>query len=137
MDERRVLTIRTGVGFARVEALGMAVKVAYKVLTPADVNAMDAGVFEGAPIDIADGYIHLSTAEQLTETVRRHFAGQTHLTLAAVDLAALGGMVRWEVSRDGQRFPHVYGRLTPASIIALGPLEWGADGLVLLPSVLS
>ncbi len=115
----------------------MAVEVAYKVLTATDVDAMDAGVFEGAPIDIADGYIHLSTAEQLTETVLRHFAGQTNLTLAAVDLAALGSTVRWEVSRNGQRFPHVYGQLTPASIIARGPLKWCADGVVLLPSVLT
>jgi len=111
--------------------------MAYKVLTAADVAALDAGVFQGAPIDIADGYIHLSTAAPPTETVQRHFAGQTHLTVAAVDLAALGGTVRWEVSRNGQRFPHVYGKLEPSSIIARGPLEWGGDGTVLVPAVLN
>lgn len=112
----------------------MAADIAYKVLTAADVAALDAGLFDGAPVDIADGYIHLSTAEQLTETLQRHFAGQTDLTLAAVDLAVLGDAVRWEVSRNGQRFPHVYGKLAPVSIIARGPLEWGADGRVLLPA---
>jgi uncharacterized protein (DUF952 family) len=100
--------------------------LAYKVLTAADVAELDAGVFAGAPVDRADGYIHLSTAAQLTETVTRHFAGQSALTVAAVDLSFYGDAVRWERSRHGQLFPHLYAPLLSAAIIARGPLEWQA-----------
>lgn len=106
---------------------------AYKVLTAEQLIALEQGLFEGAPIDIADGYIHLSTAAQLDETVDKHFAGQENLSVAAVDLDVLGGALRWEPSRGGQLFPHLYGRLTLDSIIAYGPLERGADGKVRLP----
>src|SRR3546814_14661832 len=68
------------------------------------------GVFEGAPVALADGYIHLSTQAQTAETVTQHFAGQDDLILAMVDLAAVGDKVKWEVSRGGQLFPHLYGR---------------------------
>jgi len=83
---------------------------AYKILT-ADQWAgwQQSGVFTGAPIDVQDGYIHLSAADQVAETVAKHFAGQRALVLAEVDLAALGDLVRWEPSRGGQLFPHVYG----------------------------
>jgi uncharacterized protein (DUF952 family) len=86
--------------------------VAYKIFTAGEwaVFARD-GVFIGAPIDLADGYIHLSTAAQLEETLAKHFAGQTNLTIAEVDLTALGDTVRWEVSRGDQLFPHIYGML--------------------------
>jgi len=107
--------------------------LAYKVLTAAEVAALDQGVYAGAPIDVADGYIHLSTAAQLTETVQRHFAGRTDLSIAAVDLGPLGGLVRWESSRHGQLFPHLYAPLALPMIIALSPLEWHADGTVRLP----
>jgi len=108
-------------------------RIAYKVLTAADAAALQAGVFTGAPIDVADGYIHLSTAAQLTETVKLHFAGQDDLTIAAVDLVVLGDAVRWEASRRGQLFPHLYAPLVPLAIIARGPLEWEADGTVRRP----
>jgi uncharacterized protein (DUF952 family) len=111
--------------------------IAYKVLTAADVAALDQGVFAGAPVDLADGYIHLSTAAQLTETVQRHFAGRADLTIAAVDLVPLGGLIRWESSRHGQLFPHLYAPLRSAMIIALGPLEWHADGTVRPPRAMS
>jgi uncharacterized protein (DUF952 family) len=107
--------------------------IVYKVLTAGDAAALAAGMFNGAAIDVTDGYIHLSTAAQLTDTVRRHFAGQHNLTIAAVDLAALGGAVRWERSRQGQLFPHLYAPLTLASVVARGPLERAADGTVRLP----
>jgi uncharacterized protein (DUF952 family) len=107
--------------------------IAYKVLTAAEVVALDQGVYRGAPIDVADGYIHLSTAAQLTETVHRHFAGRADLTIAAVDLAPLGTLVRWESSRHGQLFPHLYAPLESTMIIARGPLEWAADGTVRPP----
>jgi uncharacterized protein (DUF952 family) len=109
--------------------------VAYKVLTAAEMLTLEQeGSFAGAPIDLADGYIHLSTAAQLTETVDKHFAGQTDLHVAAVDLDELGEAIRWEASRGGQLFPHLYGEpLSLEDVIAYGPLERHADGSVALP----
>lgn len=106
---------------------------AYKVLTDAQMTALEADAFAGAPVDLADGYIHLSTAEQLTETVDKHFAGQADLWVAAIDLEALGGAVRWEESRGGQLFPHIYGRMPLEVVVAYGPLERDGDGAVRLP----
>jgi uncharacterized protein (DUF952 family) len=109
-------------------------KIAYKVLTADEWTALTAGSFEGTPIDKADGFIHLSTASQLTETVDRHFSGQKDLVIAAVDLVSLGDGVRWEPSRNGQLFPHVYGHLMPRSVIAWCPLERQPDCKVRLPN---
>ncbi|PZU09264.1 DUF952 domain-containing protein [Sphingomonas sp.] len=113
----------------------MADPIAYKVLTSAQMDTLEhEGSFAGAPIDLADGYIHLSTAAQLTETVDKHFAGQDGLHVAAVDLEALGDAIRWEESRGGQLFPHLYGQpLSLEVVIAYGPLERHTDGMVALP----
>lgn len=108
--------------------------VAYKVLTAEQMAALLAnGSFAGAPVDLADGYIHLSTAEQVDETVGKHFAGQNRLHIAAVDLTALGDAVRWEPSRGGQLFPHIYADLPMSAVTAHGPLNRCADGRILLP----
>ena len=108
--------------------------VAYKVLTAQQMAMLEAGSFAGAPIDLADGYIHLSTAAQLTETVDKHFAGQDDLHVAAIDLEALGDAVKWEESRGGQLFPHLYGGpLLLETVIAYGPLARHEDGSVALP----
>lgn len=108
--------------------------VAYKVLTAEQMEALlSGGAFVGAPVDLADGYIHLSTAAQVDETVAKHFAGQSGLHIAAVDLAALGDAVRWEPSRGGQLFPHVYAGLPLSAITAHGPLARDAHGRILLP----
>lgn len=107
--------------------------IAYKVLTAADAAELAAGVFNGAAVDRADGFIHLSTAAQLTETVERHFQGQSALIIAAVDLIALGSAVRWEASRHGQLFPHLYGPLESTAVIAQCALEREPDGSVRLP----
>lgn len=107
--------------------------IAYKVLTAEQMAALEAGSFEGASIDVADGYIHLSTADQLRETVEKHFAGQENLWLAAVDLDALGDAIRWEVSRGGALFPHLYGRLTLDSVVAYSELHYEPDGSLRLP----
>lgn len=106
---------------------------AYKVLTADQMRALEADRFDGAPIDLADGYIHLSTRDQLTETVDKHFAGQADLWVAAIDLNALGDSVKWEESRGGALFPHVYGRMPLDVVIAYSPLERGEDGTVKLP----
>ena len=112
----------------------MADTIAYKVLTSDEWAALSAGAFQGAPIDKADGFIHLSMASQVTETVDRYFAGQSGLVIAAIDLAKLGDAVRWEPSRNGQLFPHVYGRLMSQSVIAWCPLERNPDYTVRLPT---
>ena len=107
---------------------------AYKVLTGEQMAALEReGRFDGAPIDVSDGYIHLSTAEQLTETVDRHFAGQTDLHVAAVDLGSFGETLKWEEARGGQAVPHLYGPLLLETVVAYGPLERGDDSRVKLP----
>ena len=107
---------------------------AYKVLTAAEMATLEAdGRFAGAPVDLADGYIHLSTAAQLTATVDRHFAGRHDLHVAAVDLGALGAAVKWEQARGGDLFPHVYAELPLAAVVAYGPLDRDGDGTVRLP----
>lgn len=108
-------------------------ETAYKVLTADQMRALEADRFEGAPIDLSDGYIHLSTRDQLTETVDRHFAGQLDLWVAAIDLSALGDTVRWEESRGGAQFPHIYGAMPLETVIAYGPLERDDDDTVRLP----
>lgn len=107
---------------------------AYKVLTAEQMAALEAeGSFAGAPVDLADGYLHLSTADQLTETVDKHFAGQQDLHVAAIDLGSFGATLKWEESRGGQLFPHLYGPLLLETVIAYGPLEREPNGTVRLP----
>ena len=107
---------------------------AYKVLTADQMVALEKdGSFAGAPVDLTDGYIHLSTEAQLTDTVDKHFAGQPDLHVAAVDLDALGDAVKWEESRGGQMFPHIYGPLPLNAVVAYGPLDRDTGGRVKLP----
>ncbi|HET8611564.1 MAG TPA: DUF952 domain-containing protein [Sphingomonas sp.] len=109
--------------------------VAYKILTADQWTAFEAaGVFAGAPVDLADGYIHLSAADQVAETAEKHFAGQQGLILAAVDLDRLGGAVRWEPSRGGALFPHLYGSLPPESVLWARPMPL-IDGRHELPEL--
>lgn len=109
-------------------------QTAYKVLTADQMAALEQdGSFAGAPVDLADGYIHMSTAQQLTETVAKHFAGQSHLHIATIDLGAFGGSLKWEESRGGQLFPHLYGPLPLSAVIAYGPLDRDAGGEIRLP----
>ncbi len=105
--------------------------IAYKILRAEEFAALQADIFEGAAIDQADGYVHLSTAEQAAETAAKHFAGQSGLMIAAVDLHAMGDALRWEVSRGGALFPHLYGRLTMEAVLAHGPV---GDGVLVLPA---
>ncbi|MGH6746856.1 DUF952 domain-containing protein [Novosphingobium sp.] len=108
--------------------------VAYKILTGEQLDRLlSDGTFTGAPIDLADGYIHMSTAEQAQETLDKHFAGQSGLGIAAVDLTVLGDAVKWEVSRGGALFPHIYADLPLSAVIAHGPAERDAAGKLILP----
>ena len=91
----------------------------YKVLRAAEWAALEAaGETDGAPVDVADGFIHFSTIDQLPGTLERHFAGEEGLVLAAVDETAIAGPIRWEPSRGGALFPHLYRRL------AMGDVAW-------------
>jgi uncharacterized protein (DUF952 family) len=114
--------------------MGARPDVAYKVLTADQLAVLQSdGSLAGAPVDLADGYIHLSTAGQLTETVDKHFRGQSDLHVAAVDLTVLGDAVRWEESRGGALFPHIYASLPLSAVVAHGPLERDEAGTVKLP----
>ena len=109
--------------------------LAYKVLTaPQMADFLAQGSFAGAPVDVADGFIHLSTEAQLPGTLAKHFAGQQGLHLAAVDLALLGETVRWEISRGGDHFPHIYAALPLSAVLAHGPLTWLTEEVPALPS---
>lgn len=98
-------------------------------------DAEAAGVFSGAPIDLADGFIHFSTAEQVRETAAKHFAGQDNLLLIAVDAEKLDDALKWEVSRGGALFPHLYTPLDPASAVWVRPLPLGEDGKHVFPEL--
>jgi uncharacterized protein (DUF952 family) len=90
----------------------VSVATAFKIFTADEwAQFVSDGVFHGAPVDLADGYIHLSTADQLQGTLDKHFAGQAGLVIAEIDLGALIDTLKWEVSRGGALFPHVYGML--------------------------
>jgi uncharacterized protein (DUF952 family) len=86
--------------------------------------AIEAGKFEGSSLDLKDGYIHLSTATQAQDTARLHFAGQHGLLLVAIAEESVAPLLKWEPSRGGQLFPHVYASLNPATIIWAKPLPW-------------
>ena len=101
----------------------------YKI-SPASAwrEAERQGVFRGSSDDMRDGFIHFSTASQVAETVRKHFAGQTGLFLIAVDADGLGDALRWEPSRNEELFPHLYGELDLGAVIAVRDLYARSDG---------
>lgn len=101
----------------------------YKILRSNEWHALKTdGRTDGAPIDVIDGYVHFSTSSQLAETLARHFAGETGLQLLAVDPAALGAALRWEPSRGGDLFPHLYRELRLPDVTWDAPIGW--DGSV-------
>lgn len=106
----------------------------YKIAdrTTAD-RARAAGALPEMPIDTKDGYIHFSTATQLAETLRLHFAGQSDLRVLAVKADALGEGLKWEPSRGGQLFPHFYGALDWGVVASEARVDVAADGSVTLP----
>jgi uncharacterized protein (DUF952 family) len=110
-------------------------RIVYKVMSAAELQQMQRdGVFRGSPVDIADGYIHLSSSSQLVATLDKHFGGIDGLMLIAVDLSRLGDTVRWEAAREGQLFPHIYGPLPGEAVVSVAALERAADGTVKLPT---
>jgi len=106
----------------------------YKVVSAQEWSvAKEQGEFLGAAIDLTDGYIHFSTAEQLRETVEKHFAGQTDLLLVGVDVNRLGEELKWEPSRGGALFPHLYAPLSIESVVTTNEMPLGEDGQHAIP----
>ena len=106
----------------------------YKICEAAQwEEALRDGKFIGSAVDFADGYIHFSSAGQAAATAARHFAGQTGLVVIAVNAAALGNALKWEVSRGGALFPHLYGPLPVAAVRWAKPLRLDDDGRHVFP----
>jgi uncharacterized protein (DUF952 family) len=99
-------------------------------------EAQGAGVFRGSEVDLSDGFIHFSTAAQAVETAAKHFAGQNDLLLLHVDTAKLGDGLKWEPSRGGALFPHLYGDLPLAAVTKVDSLPLGADNAHKFPLVI-
>ena len=112
--------------------------VIYKIVT-ADQwsSAQQHGEFLGAAIDLQDGYIHFSTGAQVKETVEKHFQGQLDLMIVAVDSDRLGQSLKWEPSRGGDLFPHLYGELSMDAVISVDDLPLGKGGGFIYPAELS
>jgi uncharacterized protein (DUF952 family) len=111
-------------------------KVLYKICeTLVWREAQRAGAFHGAAVDTRDGFIHLSTAVQVRETAAKHFAGAADLLLVAVDADALDGALKWEVSRGGDLFPHLYGALPLAAVLWVKPLPLGGGQRHVFPEL--
>jgi uncharacterized protein (DUF952 family) len=98
-------------------------------------DAQRAGLFRGAPLDERDGFIHFSTAAQVAETAARHFAGAAGQVLVAVDAGMLDGALKWEPSRGGDLFPHLFGALSLTAVLWAVPLPLGADGRHVFPEL--
>jgi uncharacterized protein (DUF952 family) len=106
----------------------------YKVLSRKELaKAKAKGRFEGSAADARDGFIHLSSADQLEGTLAKHFSGQKGLVLLAVDTGRLGERLQWEPSRGGALFPHLYGPLELDALLWEEPLQLGDDGRHHLP----
>jgi len=105
--------------------------VAYKLVDRSEwIAALAAGAYAGSAVDRSDGYIHMSTAAQLAETARRHYAGQRELVLVEVDLAPLGAALKWEPSRGGDLFPHLFAPLPASADAPQRGLSVDADGIM-------
>lgn len=108
--------------------------IIYKIATRDQwAEAERTGRFTGAPVDLADGYIHFSTAEQARETAAKHFAGQDQLLLISVDGDHFGETLKWEVSRGGALFPHLYGALTLDAVVQVMELPLDENGAHVFP----
>ena len=109
----------------------------YKICTAAEWREAERhGRFDGSAVDHRDGFIHFSTAQQVAETAMRHFAGQRDLVLVSVDAAALGDRLKWEPSRCGALFPHLYGELPLAAVRRVDTLPLNDSGGHVFPKSL-
>ncbi len=105
----------------------------FKIITSTQWSDLQrAGETEGAPVDIADGFVHFSTGAQVAETVAKHFAGQDGLMLLALEADALGAPLKWEPSRGGELFPHLYAPLRVSDVVWVEPLRF-VEGAHIFP----
>lgn len=108
----------------------------YKICADAEWDAaVRAGSYAGSVVDRRDGFIHFSTAAQAAETAAKHFAGQRDLVLVCVMAETLGPALKWEPSRGGALFPHLYGQLPTHLAVWVKPLPLGADGAHAFPAL--
>lgn len=108
----------------------------FKICSAAEWREAErAGTFRGVPLDLRDGYIYLSAAEQVAETAEKHFAGARDLVLVAVDAARLGAKLKWEPSRGGALFPHLFGSLAPSAVLWVKPLPLDPRGQHVVPDL--
>jgi len=108
----------------------------YKICERAEWHAAErAGIYRGSDVDVRDGFIHFSTAAQVAETAAKHFAKQTDLVLVAVDADALGSGLKWERSRGGELFPHLYAELSLEPVRWAKPLPDETNGRRALPEL--
>lgn len=96
-------------------------------------EAEETGLFRGAGVDLSDGFIHFSSPAQVRATAAKHFAGAADLVLVAVDAGAISADLRWEVSRGGELFPHLYGELPLGAVLSVEPLPLSKDGRHVFP----
>jgi uncharacterized protein (DUF952 family) len=108
----------------------------YRIVTESEWRAARAaGVFQGSAHDLRDGFIHFSTAAQAAETAEKHYAGKSDLLVLCVDAASLAAPLKWEVSRGGQLFPHLYGELPVTAVRKVEKLPLGPDGRFVFPAL--
>ncbi len=113
----------------------MTPKKAFRLANPERwAAAMMEGRFTGDPHDVADGFIHLSAAPQVEGTLVKHYNDHERLLLVEIDLEALGDTVKWEVSRGGEEFPHVYGEIPASAVRGMRHVRRNEDGDWILPS---
>jgi uncharacterized protein (DUF952 family) len=121
---------------SRAELKGAQVTTIYKICGRAAWREAEAGgAFRGSEVDARDGFIHFSTAAQVAETAARHFANASDLVLVAVDADALGPSLKWEPSRGGALFPHLYGPLPLSAVRWTRPLPRAAHGRHVFPEL--
>lgn len=109
--------------------------IVFKICTAAEWQAAcAAGRYDGSAADARDGFIHFSARHQLAGTAQKHFHGIANLVLVAVDAPRLGPALRWETSRGGDLFPHLYGPLDAAAALWTLPLPLDADGVPVIPT---
>lgn len=112
-------------------------RIVYRLAARADwARAQADGVYRGSADDARDGYIHLSTAAQLKETARKHYRGREGLVLVALDAATLDAGLRWEVSRGGDLFPHLYAALRTAHVLWVREVDLDPEGVPLVEDAL-
>jgi uncharacterized protein (DUF952 family) len=119
-----------------IEPADTMAKIIYKICEVALWRQAErASVFRGASVDIRDGFIHFSSASQVRATAAKHFLGVDDLMLMAIDADALGDALKWEVSRGGELFPHLYGELPLGAVLWVKPLPLGIDRQHVFPEL--